>query len=94
MRILALTLILVSIPIVSMSQHTEVERITTLEADMRGVRESLIRIEKKLAEATKETSILSDRLLEILLIVFIGADKAAYWRKRKNGTWTKPPDKR
>ncbi len=34
-------------------------------------------------------SILDDRLLEILLIVIVGGDKAAYWRKRRNGTWTK-----
>lgn len=34
-------------------------------------------------------SVLNDRLLEILLIVIVGGDKAAYWRKRRNGTWTK-----
>ena len=94
MRVLILAIVIVSIPVLAMSQHTEVERITALETDMRSVRESLNRIEKKidqgLASEGGSSSFLSDRSLEGLLILLVVGDKALYWRKRRNGTWTKP----
>ena len=95
MRVLMLAIAIVGIPVLAMSQHTDAERITALEADMRSVRASLVRIERKidkgLAEGKSERP-MSDRTLEILLIAIVGGDKVLYWRKRKNGTWTKSHD--
>ena len=85
------------------------ERIAVLEANVDGIKRTLVRIENKIDEVDgiKETlegieekieeghseiegALFSgDRLLEILIILIVGADKAAYWRKRRNGTWTK-----
>jgi len=94
-RIAILLLLLsVGVPYTAMGQFTDRERITALESDMRSVRESLIRIEGKLdkrlaLKSAEESSVVPDRTLELLLILIVGGDKALYWRKRRNGTWTK-----
>lgn len=94
MRIAILLLLLsVGVPYTAMGQFTDRERITALESDMRSVRESLRRIEGKLdglaLKSAEESSVVPDLTLELLLILIVGGDKALYWRKRRNGTWTK-----
>ena len=98
MRLFLFTLLLiVALPISASSHRSPEERIAALETEVGSVKASLSRIETKLDnldeeldEASKTNdSAIPDRTLELLLLLVVGADKAAYWRKRRNGTWSK-----
>lgn len=92
-RIWFLAFVLLVAPAASAQQRTPGERIASLESDMRNVRETLHRIEDKIDDAAAASAkgglLLGDRTLELLLILIVGGDKVLYWRKRRNGTWTK-----